>query len=172
MAETVDTQALRAQGGPEPELFSNSFLRSPALRLRADDSVALPATVRVVAAGVLSQHQSGALWCGHAGCPPSSTRLPDTLTYSFLMRVALVACQRAPITRLVAAPDWSFQCGQSFGYGFTPCVDAGDVLLFGVLVELITEVPQSFLGTLRRWFRVGKTAAGKSTSSLRIAGAV
>ena len=106
------------------------------------------------------------------GLPAEFYSLPDTLTYSFLMRFALVACQRAPITRLVAAPDWSFQCGQSFGYGFTPCVDAGDVLLFGVLVELITEVPQSFLGTLRRWFRVGKTAAGKSTSSLRIAGAV
>lgn len=165
----LDAEALRAQGGPELELFSNSFLRTPALRLRPDESVVLPETLRVVAAGVLSQHQSGALWCGHAGCPPSANRLPDTLSYNFLMRVALVACQRAPITRLVAAPDWSFQCGQSFGYGFTPCSGAGDVLLFGVLVELMPEVPQSLLGALRRWFRVGKTAADKSTSSMRTA---
>ena len=163
----LDAQALCVQGGPGPELFSNSFLRTPALRLRPDESVVLPATVRVVAAGVLSQHQSGALWCGHAGCPPSANRLPDTLSYSFLMRVALVACQRAPITRVVSAPDWSFQCGQSFGYGFSPCSGAGDVLLFGVLVELMPEVPQSFLGALRRWFRVDKTAANKSTSRLR-----
>ena len=162
----LDAEALRVQGGPVPELFSNSFLRSPAMRLRPDESVVLPATVRVVAAGVLSQHQSGALWCGHAGCPPSSSRLPDTLTYSFLMRVARVACQRAPITRLVAAPDWSFQCGHTFGYGFSPCSGAGDVLLVGVLVELMPDVPRSLLGALRRWFRVDKTAADKLRGAL------
>lgn len=126
--------ALAAGSGVALQHVANSLLAVDAASLQIDQALALPPHRRVVAVGVLSRHGSGAVWCGHPGCPPMSTRLPDSLPYRFLLRGTGLPCLRHRIDRLVAAPDWCYHVGEVRGYGQAPS-QPGPIEVFGALLE-------------------------------------
>lgn len=143
----LDATALAA-GRPLVE-FSNRLLLAQALELAPDEGVALPEGAELVAAGVVSTHVSGGLWCGHAGCPPASTRLPRDLQYRFLLRTSGLGCRRPPPERIAAAPEWSFACGQWRDYGQEPCADAAPIAVFGIVARRAVR-PSWYSRWLRR----------------------
>lgn len=135
----IGAEALAA--GRQLAEFRNALVHVAALSLAPDDWVALPTGARVVAAGVASTHDGGGLWCGHAGCPPASTRLPADLHYRFLLRATGMACRRPAQERMASAPSWSFACGQWRDYGQANCTEAAPVAVFGVAAVLPPRPP-------------------------------
>lgn len=128
----MDAKTLAA-GRPLAE-FRNALVQTAVLPLEPDEWVALPPGARVAAAGVASTHESGGLWCGHAGCPPASTRLPAELHYRFLLRATGTACRRPQQARIASAPSWSFTCGHWRDYGQDTCTVAAPIAVFGIAV--------------------------------------
>lgn len=116
------------------EIYANSFLSCDALVLREDDFVPIERTDRLVI-GVVSSVDSGFVWCGHLGCPPASTRLPEELSkFKFLLRTTRLPCMRIKAPLMVrAAPAWSLQ-GSIWGdYGQSLERHEAPVAVFGAL---------------------------------------
>jgi hypothetical protein len=117
------------------QTFANSLMSLETVTLPVDARLALPQHRRIVAAGVISTHASGGAWCGHPCCPPSSTRLPADLPYSFLARTTALACVQRQRNAIASAPAWAYARGHWADYGQALSDAPGEVALFGVLYE-------------------------------------
>lgn len=131
----IDSATLAARAGLRTRTLKNSLMTLDAMSVAIDEQVVIPATRRIVALGVVSTHESGGAWCGHPSCPPASTRLPDDLPYSFLLRVTGIPCVRACVDRIVSAPGWAYRNGHWRDYGQALDHPPGTIELFGVLIE-------------------------------------
>lgn len=159
----LDAETLAANAGRGTRTLKNSLMTLEAVPLAVDDRMALPATRRVVALGVVSTHASGGAWCGHPGCPPASTRLPADLSYAFLLRVTGLPCIRAHIDQIVSAPGWAYRNGHWRDYGQALVSEPGPVEVFGALIDTAAHgqpaaytrptLAERIERRIRRWWR-------------------
>ncbi len=124
-----------AEGSTTRRIYSNSLVEVSASVLGVGEQLSLPDTRRVIALGVVSTAESGAVWCGHPECPPAATRMPPELHYPFLLRTTGIPCVRAQVHMLTSAPDWAFRNGVWRAYGHALSDAPGPVSLFGALIE-------------------------------------
>lgn len=120
------------------ETFRNSLLAVDALTLAPGQRADARLDGCVVAVGVVATHASGGLWCGHVGCQPISTRLPEGLPYDFLLRSLVLPCTHddATTARLACAPAAAFANGLWPAYGHANRREPGEIAVFGVLVDV------------------------------------
>ena len=131
----IDAATLAASVERPTRTLKNTLMTLETVPLAVDDPVLLPGTRRVVALGIVSTHGAGSAWCGHPGCPPACTRLPEALGYSFLLRVTGLPCIRAHVDRIVSAPGWAYRNGHWCDYGQALDARPGPIELFGALIE-------------------------------------
>lgn len=120
------------------QTFRNSLLSVDALVLGPDIAAPMPAADRIVGIGIVSTHDSGALWCGHPGCLPVSTRLPAALPYEFLLRTTGVPCRRR-IGSITSASGRTLSMQVWYDYGQEPDCSSGAVAVVGILIERETN---------------------------------
>ncbi len=113
--------------------FSNSLVSLRALSLDIDRPLHVDAASRIVAAGIVSTHDTGSLWCRHPRCASASTRLPADLDYAFLLRTTALPCLSPRISELGSAPDYAYFRGNWADYGQKLIDRPGPVFLSGLL---------------------------------------
>jgi len=121
--------------GLPAQTFRNSLVTIDAIPLGPGETVAVPVSQRIVAVGIVSAHDSGGLWCGHADCMPASTRLPEKLPYTFLLRVTGIPCKRDQISSITSATKHAYRDGVWRDYGQDLCSVPGSAGVFGILYE-------------------------------------
>lgn len=133
----LDAALLAARESSRVETFRNSLLTIDALTLAPGEHTDARLDGRVVAVGIIATHRSGCLWCGHGGCKPISTRLPEGLPHDFLLRSLVLACTHgdAATARLTCAPDAAFANGLWPAYGHANSREPAEIAVFGALVD-------------------------------------
>lgn len=144
--------------------FSNSLVCVNAVEAQIGTSINVPDLGCIVAVGIVSTHESGALWCGRPECSPVSTRLPAKLGYSFLLRSTALPCSHFNGGVLASAPQRAFGRGTWAGYGQERTSPPGPIWVFGILYDSSRGTPLKRTATLR-WEPVG--VSGKVSSWVR-----
>jgi hypothetical protein len=133
--------------------FHNSLVTIDALPLSEGTAIAIPAANRILGIGIVSTHASGGIWCGHPGCPPASTRLPEKLPYDFLLRTTAVPCLVGRVSSIASATDKVYDSGVWTDYGQEMSSIPGEVAVFGILYETQSDAGTKFRALAHRYWR-------------------
>jgi hypothetical protein len=148
-----DASALAKETELSLKTFRNSLVTIDAVMLSPGAKIAIPGAPRIVGIGLVSTHDSGAIWCGHPGCLPSSTRMPAKLLYAFLLRSTGILCSRASISWLTSADETVINHGVWADYGQARECGPSEVGIFGVLYETRSSARTKLRARMNRFWQ-------------------